>query len=116
MLNIRQNPYYSLFNDTASYFITWSVNLNGKRMIAENNSNFSTYNDVPYFMFTSVQNYNSGYYLGPLTSYGSSRVEYDDGEGWMDAAYTNGQSKTKINSYNQCVCWRTKCKHRNWGC
>lgn len=94
--NFQANPYYSLFNDTASYYITWSVNLNGKRMAIENNTNFSSYNEVPYFLFTSVKNYNSNYYLGPLSSSASARVEYDDGEGWMDAAYTNGQSKTKL--------------------
>ncbi len=94
--NFQANPYYSLFNDTASYYITWSVNLNGKRMAIENNSNFSSYNEAPYFMFTSAQNYNSSYYLGPLSAYGSVRVEYDDGEGWMDGVYSNGQSKTKL--------------------
>ena len=91
----QANPYYSLFNDTASYYITWSSALDGKRFSHENNTNFSSFTAIPYFLFTSVQHYSSNYYLGYVSGQGISRIEYDEGEGWMDGAYSTGQSRTK---------------------
>lgn len=91
----QANPYYSLFNDTASYYITWSSGLNGKRFSHETSTQFSAHSPIPYFLFTSVQHYTSAYYLGSVSSQGISKIEYDEGEGWMDGAYSTGQSKTK---------------------
>jgi hypothetical protein len=91
----QPNPYYSLFNDTASYYLSYTTLLNGKRMSIENGTNFSTYSEVPYFLKYSEINFNSNYYLGFLDSYGIGKAEYTEGEGWVGGAFNKGYSYTQ---------------------
>jgi hypothetical protein len=90
----QPNPYYSLFNDTASYYLTFNNLTNNKRMTVENGTNFSTYSEVPYFFKTSEINFNSNYYLGVLDSYGVGQSEYSEGEGWTGTRFNVEYSYT----------------------
>ncbi len=89
----QPNPYYSLFNDTASYYLTYNSLTNNKRMAVENGTNFSTYSEVPYFIRKLEINYNSEYYLGVLDDYAISRSEYIEGEGWCSGRFSKGYSQ-----------------------
>lgn len=88
------NPYYSLFNDTASYYITWNPLLNGQRMTVEEGENFDSYNQIPYFYFENIHYLYSNYTLGELSNDLLPKIEYVNGEGWIGPAYTNGQTRT----------------------
>ena len=47
---LRQpNPYYSLFNDTAAYFLTWNTMFSNKRMIDVIDTNYTLYSPNNYF-------------------------------------------------------------------
>jgi hypothetical protein len=91
----QPNPYYSLFNDTASYYLTYTSLLNGKRMSIENGTNFSSYTDAPYILKQVDINFNSNYYLGFLDGYGIGKSEYSEGEGWVGGAFNRGFSLTQ---------------------
>lgn len=100
----QPNPYYSLFTDTASYYLTFNNLTNNKRMTVENGTNFSTYTEVPYFLKTSEINYNSNYYLGILDGNGVAQSEYSEGEGWTSSRFDKGFSSAiplpTTNAYN----------------
>lgn len=91
----QPNPYYSLFNDTASYYLTYNNLTNNKRFTPESGTNFSTYSEVPYFLKHAEINYNSNYYLGYLNEMGIGNTEYSEGEGWTSAQFTKGYTYTE---------------------
>lgn len=92
----QSHTYYSLFTDTASYFLTWHLTSNsGKRMA------FSSINDPAGVSATGFHmaeelvletgNYASGY------KYGSGSIPsavYDVGEGWTTSEISKNQNKT----------------------
>jgi len=81
-INFMPNPYYSLFNDTAAYFLTWSVNP-GLRMTSVNDTAFSTYlhNPVPFFWCSRLN-------LPVVPSSYNSGETYQSGVGITDPQYT----------------------------
>lgn len=83
------NPYYSLFNDTAAYFL--SINANpfalNKRMIIDNDTNFSNYNAAAYAMKDAFQSYH-GYYEDGTHSPYNLDASYTNGEGWAYGSAT----------------------------
>ncbi|MFC1732991.1 C25 family cysteine peptidase [candidate division KSB1 bacterium] len=91
------NPYYSLFNDTASYYVTFHpTSLNNKRIIEENDINFNNFPlTSQFFYYKSLQEYHNSYFLGDTYVNGVSSAPYTAGEGWFDAAFSLGNNKTK---------------------
>ena len=89
------NNAYSLFSDSAVYFITWDTLFNNRRLQLENDENFSAYLPVPYIFKTSRQNYTSMYFAGETNSVGITDPEYTACEGWFDNGFNVGQSTTK---------------------
>jgi hypothetical protein len=91
-INGQANKAYSLFSDSAVYFITWNSSLNNKRIINDTSSNFSSYTPVPYILKTARQNYTSQYFAGETNSYGITDPDYTACEGWFDniISSTNG--------------------------
>jgi hypothetical protein len=101
------NPYYSLINDTATYFITWNNSTTNSRVILENDTNYLSFTPKNYFTKEVVNNYHSSYFTGNtlLTSGTSENLfGYDPAEGWFDNVFTLGQTRTKTiatpNAYN----------------
>jgi Peptidase family C25/Interleukin-like EMT inducer len=77
------NPYYSLINDTAVYFLTWNNLTSNHRMLPETDVNFN----IPasnYFIKDEVQEYHVGYYEGETDFAGGTDVRYKRSEGWFD--------------------------------
>lgn len=94
----QNNPYYSHFNDTATYYLTVDImGTTSNRMIQETDTAFSSYTEDNYFWAKSWWEGHSRYYQGPVyNSISVSRVT--DAEGWFDAdfgATTSGNSKSK---------------------
>lgn len=76
------NPYYNLFSDTSSYFLTSGVN--NPARITQDSEQSNTYRD--YIEKEKVVFYNANYSLGLEPSSYFFRSEYDDGEGWQSGA------------------------------
>ena len=89
------NPNYSLYTDTATYYLTWNSLLSNSRFITETDVNFAGYTPAPYFWHTVRQDYTSAYYPGETNSVGVTDPEYTPAQGWFDAELTLGQSRSK---------------------
>src|SRR6185312_16206753 len=48
------NPYYSLFTDTSTYYLTWNSSFTNLRMTEQTDTNFNSYSASPYVMAPSV--------------------------------------------------------------
>lgn len=94
--NKQANPYYSLFTDTATYFLTWNLSTNNKRFVVEKDTAFSSYAPAPYFFHKVREQYTSSYYEGE-----DADPDYIEAEGWFGNAFGLGQSTTiNINTPN----------------
>ncbi|MCK4661274.1 MAG: hypothetical protein KAT68_00300 [Bacteroidales bacterium] len=74
----QTNPYYSLFNDTSSYFLTWNSSFNNLRLVIETDTNFEQYNSPLYCIKDTLVQYTNKFYSGV------TEPEYTTGEGWFD--------------------------------
>ena len=96
-INFLPNPYYSLFNDTATYFLTWSVN-NGIRITNVSDTNFSANlnNKPPYFWCTrlNLPNSSTSYYSGETYQSGVAITDpqYTAAEGYFGSNISVGNS------------------------
>lgn len=82
--NNHPNPYYSLINDTISYFITWNSSTSNNRLVIETDTNFIAYTSIPAFNKENVQFYNTKYFDGETNSVGGTSFGYVPSEGWFD--------------------------------
>ncbi|MBN4065974.1 hypothetical protein JYT51_01420, partial [Candidatus Amoebophilus asiaticus] len=80
---------YSLFTDTAVYFLTWHItNTNNKRMSLKTAIDFINYSPASFFIHHIFQHYPNVHYRG-FPHYVSSSAppayesEYTDGQGWF---------------------------------
>ena len=98
------NPYYSLFNDTINYYLTWNSSTTNNRLTLETDTNFSAYTPINYFNKKSIQYYTVGqsagaagfvYYDGETNSYGGLSLGYASTEGWFDNYYLLGANTVK---------------------
>lgn len=87
------NPYYSLVNDTAVYFLTWS-GTPGNRMIPSTDTAFSAFFFPPdnYFFKEEIQSYNAEYYDGETDGADGTDSRYTRSEGWFGSVFNLGGS------------------------
>jgi len=97
----QANPAYSLFNDTAVYFVTFNNSIHNKRMTVETDNNFAAYTPSDYFFNIARQDYTDHYFLGFVSPEEMTDPDYILGEGWFDNGFGLGGfiSKT-INTKN----------------
>ncbi|MDG2369570.1 MAG: hypothetical protein P8M12_02925, partial [Flavobacteriales bacterium] len=93
------DPYYSLFNDTIRYYLTWDNQTNGLRMQEETAVNFNSYNPIDYCWGKSYIKYNSNYSFGEQKD-GLYSPLYEEGEGWVGPVHTKGNSYDEILATN----------------
>ncbi len=91
----QPNKNYSLFSDSAVYFVTWNSSVSNRRISLEADNNFSTYTPTPYVFKTSRQDYTTQYFAGETFTSGITDPDYTWCEGWFDYVLNLGQSKTK---------------------
>jgi hypothetical protein len=94
--NDQPNPYYSLYNDTISYFLSWN-NSGGNARFNENElSNINNFESVDYVWKRSRRVYSNSYYQGQLDALGISSPFYTRGEGWMSSRFGFPQGSTSL--------------------
>ena len=87
------NPGYSLFTDTASYFLTWNTASNNNRFTTITNDLNNTNNTSNYCWTSTGINYHNAYHRG--RSYNSSdgwKSKFDLTEGFANSILSNNQS------------------------
>lgn len=83
------NPAYSLYTDTASYFLTFANTLESPRYDTVRNQNYSAFNVLNYCLKTVRNNYISTFNETNSSSY------VLPGEGWCDSYFDMGESVQK---------------------
>ncbi|MFO8087994.1 MAG: C25 family cysteine peptidase [Bacteroidales bacterium] len=89
------NNDYSLFSDTAVYFLTWNNSTANKRFLISDQNNFNNYAAESHYKKVVREEYTSRYLEGDPESYGVTDPEYTGGEGWFDYPFSLGNSRAK---------------------
>ena len=86
------NPFYSLFTDTAFYFLTWNTSFLNLRMAItlSDTTNSSAYLPEPFFIRERLSYFKSDYYQGESDIVHVTDPEYTAGEGWMGTSFGAG--------------------------
>ena len=86
----QNNPYYSLYNDTLLYFLTWNTSTDNRRFILSNDNDFEAHEESDYILKYTRTEYNDLYYEGFLDFANTSLSEYSSGEGWSGPRFGLG--------------------------
>ena len=86
------NPYYSMVNDTAVYFLTWNTSLNNKRMEVEADTAFASYPSTDFFLKTELVENHPTYYYGETDIVGGTDSRYVRSESWGGPIFNLGGS------------------------
>jgi len=85
------DKYYSLYNDTLRYYLTWNSSVNNKRIKNELDTDFTSYSPIDFVWYNSHTKY-TDYYLVGLNPDGSSTSLYNPGEGWFSDIFNGAIS------------------------
>jgi hypothetical protein len=85
------SPYYSYFNDTIRYYITWDATAPKERVYPYNNTDFDSVTPRSWFWNTSQNTPASRYFVGPNAQqqYGATSGFYLEGEGYFSSSIMN---------------------------
>jgi hypothetical protein len=88
------NPYFSLFTDTTTYFLTWNSSTNNRRYTSTNDTTFSAYTLSSYFMNEEISAGGQLYLPGKSDPSGITDPEFLEDEGFYfyDAGYGSPQT------------------------
>ncbi|MBI4929964.1 MAG: hypothetical protein HY841_04315 [Bacteroidetes bacterium] len=107
---VRQpNPYYSLFNDTSAYFLTWNNLTANNRIVPDTDTAYSSIPQTNYFMKEIIIENHTNYYAGKFTAQNINFPEYHEAEGWsgvdFDEYVPTNKFTVTFNTSNTCsVC------------
>ncbi|MFC2176583.1 C25 family cysteine peptidase, partial [Bacteroidota bacterium] len=90
------NPYYSMFNDTIWYFVTYNNSITNARITLETDINFNGYAASPYIWRDEIDELHNKYFAGksyPQTD-GTSSPLYTGGEGYYGYLFNGGWTDT----------------------
>ncbi|MBP7246018.1 MAG: hypothetical protein KBA99_12030, partial [Bacteroidia bacterium] len=80
----QPNPYFSIYNDTASYFLTYSpFSTNNRRMPLLTDNNFGAYSPETYFISEQVKVYGGEYNIGWRDYNDIADNSFSEGEGFL---------------------------------
>lgn len=80
------NPFYSLYNDTIRYYLTWGPSEEALPMRGGNSSNWAAYTPLPWAWATTRLQYTAIYQGGTRTHEGISTAAISEGEGYFNGA------------------------------
>ena len=97
------NRRFSLFNDTAAFFLTWNpfAPIFGKRMIQETDTTFIGYTPAPYVYKEVAELFTSKYHRGYQDQNGLASTYYTGAEGYSGVDFvvpSNGGNPTSQNA------------------
>ncbi len=87
------NPYYSLINDTATYYLTISNSTSNLRYSTETANNFSAFTSSSSVRVEKIVSFSSNYYDGATILGQATSPEYVSTEGWMSRVVSNSGSQ-----------------------
>jgi hypothetical protein len=96
-ININPNPYYSMFNDTSTYYLTWNTLTSNHRMGIYDSTNYNSYPPAKYFTAFTVNFGNEQYYEGQrfaISPLSTTDPHYTQAEGWFNYEIDLGNAVT----------------------
>ena len=98
------NPYYSLYNDTLCYYLTYDPNeTNNLRAISVVDQNFAAYSTSDFCLVTETTSFNNTYFVGKRnTSNGVTDPRYLEGEGY-GKVFSNSSQTFNFNTANRYI-------------
>lgn len=82
----QANPYYSLYNDTAAYFLTYTpFSASNRRMPLLNETNFGAYTPEAYFIAEDLKVFNAEYNIGWRDYNDIADNSFTEGEGFLSS-------------------------------
>ncbi|MCH2198176.1 MAG: C25 family cysteine peptidase [Flavobacteriales bacterium] len=88
------NSNYSLFNDTANYFLTWAPGPSLRTQDYIPSGTLDNYNEAPWVSSRSRLDFNLEYLLGVQDNNGISLPFYEQAEGWYDTRFPQGATRS----------------------
>ncbi|HMN05283.1 MAG TPA: C25 family cysteine peptidase [Flavobacteriales bacterium] len=92
------NPYYSLYNDTIRYYLTWGPQQEALRILPSgSSSNWAAYTPLPWCWGKTLVQFVNMYQNGERTGNGASICSMNKGEGYFNSTAflgTSGQTTT----------------------
>lgn len=90
------NPFFSIYNDTIKYYVTWNNSTSNMRYEVVNDANTSGLTPISYHKREELKNYGTEteYHMGPQTSAGTERVGFGEGEGFVSTKNYKGNGRT----------------------
>ncbi|NNC86562.1 MAG: hypothetical protein HKN75_10820 [Bacteroidia bacterium] len=88
----QTHPEYSLFNDTAIYFLTWNSSTSNKRITEYANTNFNSYVADDYCIKKEHRQFASRFGKGNQDGNGLSDPAFEEGEGWASVPFNETTS------------------------
>ena len=77
------NPYFSLYNDTIRYYLSWGPQAEASRMVVNGSSNWAAYTPLPWCWGTTLLTYANVYQNGKRTTQGASLCSINEAEGYF---------------------------------
>jgi hypothetical protein len=93
------NPYYSMYNDTIRYYLTWGSQTEALRTIGSGSGNWAAYSPLPWVWATTVVQYTQFWQNGKRTSVGASESSFGDGEGYFHSISIQTEGPDTTRSY-----------------
>lgn len=94
----QTNKYFSLFTDTATYYLTWNNSTNNKRLSLETDVAFNDYGaSATWFWKDVFFQRTTNYYFGRTNAINSTDPEYTTGEGWSGPNIAAPQNNVATN-------------------
>lgn len=87
------NPYYSMINDTAVYYLTWNTSLLNLRIKMETDTSFGSYPQADYFFNTVLNQYKDVYYNGQTDVVGGTDSRYVRSETYGGEVFNLGTTR-----------------------
>ncbi len=92
------DPYFSFFNDTIRYYLTWDATAPKERVKQHTNTDFDAFPLRNWFLADGVNSLVTRYFVGPNGYYGATSGFYLEGEGYhwnqfMDAPHQGASER-----------------------
>ncbi|MDQ3111747.1 MAG: C25 family cysteine peptidase [Bacteroidota bacterium] len=93
--NTILNPLYSIYSDTAVYYLTWNTSNSNLRFTSTADTAFSAYTPAPYFTNRETFIGNSAYFPGVQNSLGLTDPAFISSEGFYDLPFDYATSASR---------------------
>ncbi len=93
------NPYYSLYNDTIRYYLTWGPPTEALRMVESGSTNWAAYTPLPWCWGTTLLQYTATYQTGTRNYLGASTAAISEAEGYFHSQIIDGDGMDATRTY-----------------